>query len=500
MACLTALILLSTVAAGAARAAAVDPNDVEVVQTSAALGQGLSVLPDLEFEPIATTNGSGQSTAAPAGQLTIPVNPAVRYQSVQGFGAAMTDTSAWLIGKVATPQARSIMMNELFGPVGIDLNFVRVPMGASDFTRSGEPYTYDDLSPGQTDPKLRHFSIAHDESYILPILREARAIDPRTEFLASPWSAPAWMKTNESLDNIANSGMLRPADYGPWADYFVKFLKAYQQAGVPISAVTVQNEPGTPTLYPGMNFPAAAEANWVAKYLEPALVKAGETPGIYAGDLGWGPNSNPFVSTDVFGPAYGDLAGISWHCYYGAPGVMSEFRQADPNLDEIVDECSPGGPSPTPTSEVVISSLRDWASTVALWNTALDPTGGPVQAPNHGCPGCIGLATVSPGSGSVSFTPAFYQLGQVSRFVQRGAVRIASPHFVSYIYPHAGVNVVTPGLDDVAFQNPDGSLVLVADNNGASPLAFAVDWNGRSFSYNLPAQAMVTFVWKRAQA
>ena len=92
---------------------------------------------------------------------------------------------------------------------------------------------------------------------------------------------------------------------------------------------------------------------------------------------------------------------------------MSEFRQADPNLDEIVDECSPGGPSPTPTSEVVISSLRDWASTVSLWNAVLDPTGGPVEAPNHGCPGCIGLATVSPGSGSVSFTPAFYQLGQV---------------------------------------------------------------------------------------
>jgi glucosylceramidase len=90
------------------------------------------------------------------------------------------------------------------------------------------------------------------------------------------------------------------------------------------------------------------------------------------------------MSTDLSGAA---LSGLSWHCYFGAPGVMSQFRRADPRLDQIVDECSPGLITPTPTAEIVISSLRDWASTVALWNLALDPDGGPVEAPNHGCPG-----------------------------------------------------------------------------------------------------------------
>jgi len=177
---------------------------------------------------------------------------------------------------------------------------------------------------------------------------------------------------------------------------------------------------------------------------------------------------------------------------------MNEFRQADPRLDQIVDECSPGGTSPTPTSEIVIASLRDWASTVALWNLALDPTGGPVQVPNHGCPACVGLSTISEQSGDVSLTRSYYQLGQASSFVAPGAQRIASPHFVSYVYAHPGVNVVTPGLDDVAFRNPDGSIVLVAYDNAAVATRFAVVWRGRALPYDLPPGAMVTFVWNRA--
>ena len=370
-------------------------------------------------------------------------------------------------------------------------------MGASDFTRNGTPYTYDDLPPGQTDPNLAHFSIAHDEAYILPALRQARAADPDTEFLASPWTPPAWMKGNDSLGNAGNGGTLRGAAYGPWGRYFVRFIQAYAQAGIPIGALTVQNEPGSPTLYPGLNFSAASEATWIVHDLEPALAAAHLRPRIYAGDLGWGPDNNPFIDTSIFGQAGSALTGISWHCYFGAPGVMNEFRQVDPKLDQIVDECSPGGTSPTPTPEIVIASLRDWASTVALWNLALDPTGGPVQVPNHGCPACVGLATIAEHGGGVSLTRSYYQLGQASAFVMPGAQRIASPHFVSYIYPHPGVNVVTAGLDDVAFRNPDGSIVLVAYNNAAVPTPFAVAWRGRALRYRLAPGAMATFVWNR---
>jgi glucosylceramidase len=483
---LMAFVALGILGGAGTPARAADPYAVAVVQTTANLSQRLTPLPAAEF-----------GSPGVAGVPVVAVNAGIRYQRVQGFGAAMTDTSAWLIQRKTSATARDGLMNELFGPAGIRLDFVRIPMGASDFTQNGTPYTYDDLRAGETDPALRHFSIAHDEAYILPALRQVRAINPSTEFLASPWTPPAWMKANRSLDNVGDLGTLLASAYRPWGDYFAKFIAAYDRSGVPIGAVTVQNEPGNPTMYPGLNFSAASESAWIVQDLEPALAAARLRPKIYAGDVGWGPNNNPFLSTSIFGPAGSALTGISWHCYFGAPGVMNEFRQADPRLDQIVDECSPGGISPTPTSEIVIASLRDWASTVALWNLALDPTGGPVQVPNHGCPACIGLATIAESTGAVSLTRSYYQLGQASSFVMPGAQRIASTHFVSYVYPHRGVNVVTPGLDDVAFRNPDGSIVLVAYDNAAVTTRFAIAWRGRALRYELAPGAMATFVWNR---
>ncbi len=482
------LAIAAMLAGGAVPAAArtADPYRAEIVQTNAHLSQRMTRLADAEFGPLQ------RATAR-----VIRVDASVRYQRVRGFGAAMTDTSAWLIETQASAAARTVLMGDLFGRQGIHLNFLRVPMGASDFTRGGAPYTYDDLPRGQSDPHLRHFSIAHDEAYILPALRQARALDQNMQLLASPWSAPAWMKTNQSLDNVGGDGILRPADYRSWAAYFVRFIGAYAAAGLPIGAVTAQNEPGDPTTYPGMSFPASREAAWIVRDLEPALAAAGLHPEIYAGDLGWAASSDPYVGNELFGPADHVLAGVSWHCYFGAPGVMSEFHLADPRLDEIVDECSPGGISPTPTSEIVISSLRNWASTVALWNLALNPKGGPVQQPNYGCPGCKGLATIDAANGSVVLGRSYYQLGQASAFVDPRAQRIASSHFVTYSFPRRGVNVVSPGLDDVAFRNPDGSIVLVAYDNGTAPRRFTIRWQGRELHYALPARAMATFVWNR---
>jgi glucosylceramidase len=478
------VVLAGPVGDGVAGATAPDPYSAKLVVTSADLSQRLTPLRDVEFGPAGVKD-----------EPVITVNAGVRYQAVSGFGAAMTDTSAWLIERSTSPAARQALMAELFGGGGIHLNFVRIPMGASDFTHDGRPYSYDDMPAGQSDPALRHFSIAHDETYVLPALRQALAQNPQTNFLASPWTPPAWMKSNQSLDNAGDRGMLLPRAYGAWGRYFARFLTAYARAGISVDAVTAQNEPGTPTLYPGLNLPAATEASWIVHDLEPALTAARLHPKIYGGDLGWGPHSNAYMSTDLSAAA---LSGLSWHCYFGAPGVMSQFRRADPRLDQIVDECSPGLITPTPTAEIVISSLRDWASTVALWNLALDPDGGPVEAPNHGCPGCVGLAQIDESTGSVSLTRAYYQLGQASAFVAPGAQRIASNHFVAYVYPRPGVNVVTPGLDDVAFRNPDGSLVLVAYDNGTSPVRFAVRWRGRSLSYTLAPGAMATLEWNRA--
>jgi O-glycosyl hydrolase len=441
-------------------------------------------MPTLEF---------GSATVAK--QPIIRVNAGVRYQQVQGFGAAMTDSSAWLMEDGLSPTARQALMGELFGPEGIRLNLVRVPIGASDFTHDGRPYTYDDMPAGRSDPRLTHFSIAHDQAYILPALREARTLDPATQFVATPWSPPAWMKANQSLSNAGDGGTLLPGDSGPWAQYIVKFIQAYARAGIPIAGLTPQNEPGVATLYPGLNISAPSEAAWVMGDLKPTLTRAKEHPRIYGSDLGWGPTTT-YASDTARSAAARALAGLAWHCYFGSPTAMTQVRQADPALETIVDECSPGL-TPTPISEVVISSLRNWASAVALWNVALDPTGGPAELPNHGCKGCSGLVTVDPQTGTVALNASYYQLGQASAFVAPGAHRIASPTFVGYRYPGPGVDVATPGLDDVALRNPDGSLVLLAYDNGSRPIRFAVAWKGRAFSYQLSPGATATFVWNQ---
>ncbi len=466
---------------GRGLAQAIDPYRVEVVQTSANLSQRLTPLPSFDF---------GRAGHAPG--PVIRIDAAARRQRVAGFGAAMTDTSAWLMEKDLAPAARQALISDFFGSGGIHLNFIRVPIGASDFTHTGRPYTYDDVPAGQADPGLARFSIAHDEAYILPALEQAEALNPAIDFLATPWSPPAWMKANTSLSNAGDRGTLLPDAYGPWARYIVKFIQAYRSAGVSIDALTPQNEPGVPTLYPGLNLSAASESTWVRHDLEPALARAHLAPRIYGGDLGWGPTT-AYAAATARGQAARILAGLAWHCYFGAPTAMD----VDGALASIVDECSPGL-TPTPISEVVISSLRNSAGAVALWNLALDPTGGPAQLPNHGCKGCSGLVTIDPRTGTVTPRLAYYQLGQASAFVAPGAQRVASPTFVRYRYPGPGVNVATPGLDDVALRNPDGTLVLIAYDNGTRPIQFSVAWKGRAFSYRLAAGATATFIWNRA--
>lgn len=479
-----ALVVVLAILGTRGVASSPDPYRVHVVQTSATLAQRMSALPNLEFGRRSVT-----------GEPVIRVNAGVRYQTVAGFGAAMTDSSAWLIERKLLTGARQSVMADLFGPAGIHLNFVRVPIGASDFTSTGRPYSYDDVPAGQTDPGLTHFSIAHDAAYVLPALRQARALNPAATFLATPWSPPAWMKANDSLSNAHGRGTLLPADYRVWAAYVVRFIQAYRRAGIPIDALTPQNEPGVATLYPGLNLTPAEEATWVVRYLKPALAQAHLHPRLYGVDRGWGPTT-AYADATARGPEAAGLAGLAWHCYFGTARSMTALRMINPALMPIVDECSPGL-TPTPISDVVISSLRNWASTVALWNLALDPTGGPAQPPNHGCPGCSGLVTIDPATGTVTPTLSYYQLGQASAFITPGARRIASSTFVSYRYPGPGVNDTTPGLDDVAVRNRDGGIVLIAYNNAPRTVRFAVAWKGRAFRYQLAPGATATFTWNQ---
>ncbi len=464
---------------------------VSVVLTSANLHQALSAAASVSF-----------STAVPHAPI-IDVNEGVRYQTIKGVGGAMTDSAAWLIADKLRPGTRAWLLRHLFGRDGIDLRFIRLPIGASDFTATGTPYTYDDLPAGDTDPGLVHFSIAHDMAYIIPTLRQALSIARQPFVLATPWSAPAWMKTNSRLANpIDAMGWLRAVDVQPYAQYFVKFLKAYAAAGIHVDAITPQNEPGQLTSYPGMNLSEPSEASFITNDLAPALRAARLGTEIYGYDNNWYNVGIQYARILAGGPTKADLAGISSHCYFGVPTLLAGLHDIAPKLDEIVSECSPGN-LPFSASELEIAAIRNWASAVGLWNLALDQTGGPVELPNYGCLGCTGIVTINDDTHTVTFTRGYYQLGQLSKYVAPGAVRIESNNFVSYKYfPIIGSTMTgkfaTAGVDDVAFANPDGSRVLLAYNSAPSATSFAVRDDGYYFRYKLEPGTTATFVWKPA--
>lgn len=463
---------------------------VHVILTTADLSSALRRQPDLAFGP-----ASGPVSA------TITVDPRTTYQQIDGFGGGMTDSSAWLLYTKLSPSARRQVMRDLFSPTdGIGLSFLRLPIGASDFTHDGVFYSYDDMHSGGSDPTLAGFSIRHDSAYIIPLLREALALNPRLRIEATPWSPPGWMKENGVLNNLSHAGRLRASSYAPLAQYFVKFIQAYRAEGIPIYAVTPQNEPGAAGSYPATELPASDEIRLVRDYLGPALAQAGLHTRILSDDMEWSSNGTNLrypltVMSDPGANHY--LAGTAYHCYRGNPEGMTMMHDRFPGKDIYETECSSGGcttcpwTSPAPPVELAIAATRNWSKTVALWNLALDAHGGPPS--QSGCTTCIAPVTVDPASGAVSYSADYYQLGQVSHFVHPGAYRIASTTFVPAYHSGAGYGVTT--VDDVAFRNPDGSIVLVAYNAAATPREFWVRWGNQFFNYTLPAAAAVTFTW-----
>ncbi len=460
-----------------------------VIQTTADLRDALTPMPPLPFT----------SSPAEAAAL-ITVNDSVRYQTITGFGGAMTDTSAWLLYHELSPSERTAAMNALFGEGGINIDFVRIPMGASDFTVSGVPYSYDDLPAGRRDPTLARFSVAHDESYIIPALRAMLVTDPQIRTIANPWSPPPWMKANDAFDDLGYFGIVLPTYYPSLAEYFVKFIDAYGARGVPIDAITPMNEPTSEAPFPSTNF-VSAESSFILGDLEPSLAAAGLHPAIYGLDDivygGWYEGIGSDVDDALSPHAVEGLAGIALHCYRGMGGFTAVHDEY-PSKELILDECSPGI-TPYATAEVAIDATDNWASAVALWNLALDRSGGPVAPPNHSCHGCTGIITVSERTHTFTLKRNYYELGQASRYIQPGAVHIAATRLVrDFLLGTAAGGYrygVSAGLDDAAFENPDGSKVLLAYDNSSTPVLFAVAWHHEYLSYRLAARATVTLVW-----
>jgi glucosylceramidase len=432
------------------------------------------------------------ASTSPGANQTITVNESNRYQTFTGGGASFTDTAAWLMNSsgALSQSTRDATMRALFDPVnGIGVGFLRNPMGASDLARFN--YSYDDLPAGQTDASLAHFSISHDLADVIPLSKQAKALNPNLKVMAVPWSAPGWMKDN---GKFTNRGWLQAQYYGTYAQYFVKFIQASQAAGLHTDFVSAQNEPtccgNDDTNYGSMNWNGSGLDTFSKNNLLPAFHAAGLDTKLLVLDYNWGNYS------DLGSVPMGDAAlradslfgGIAWHGYGGDVSQQTTIHNQYPNTDAYDTEHSGGtwvGNQQNEDMNNIISYTRNWGKSVVKWSLAVDQNMGPHAG---GCGTCTGLVTVHNGdsrSGQVDYTIEYYTMGHLTKFVKPGAYRIDS-----------SANTTIP---NVAWQNPDGSKALIAYNGGTGTQSVKVNWGNESFTYNLPGRTSATFTWAGTQ-
>ena len=470
--------------------------------SATALGQSVAVYqttPDLR-EAMAMRGRLHFEKKTPSDNLpAITVDDAQRFQEIDGFGASLTDAAAWLFWNKLKPKATDRAFRMLFARKGgIALNILRQPVGSSDLAVTF--YSFDDLCqqaakacttpPDKTDMGLEHFSLAHDEQYILPLLRKALQVNPGIHVMLTPWSPPGWMKTTGSmLGSVAEtkeSSLLRPDAYPAFADYLVRTVVGYQAHGVPVWALSVQNEPlYDPPTYAGMKMEAPAQAAFLGEALGPALARAGLHPKVMVYDHNWDrPDYPEAVLKDARAGAL--AAGTAWHHYGGDPEVMTRNHDEFPDKGQWVTESSGGtwqtGNVLAEEAGELIAVMRNWSRSYVLWALATDEKHGPFVG---GCDTCRGLMTIDlsdPEKPAVKPELDYYVLGHASRFLLPGAMRVASDE--------AGE------IKDVAFRNPDGSVVLYALNRGRAVQDLRVRFRGKSAVATLPAGAVTTLTWK----
>jgi glucosylceramidase len=410
---------------------------------------------------------------------TIDVDDKKVFQSIDGFGFALTGGSAQLMMRMS-PEKRSALLRELFRTDGnnIGVSYLRVSIGASDM--NDHVFSYDDLPEGQTDPTLAKFSLEPDRADVIPVLKEILAINPKIKILGSPWSAPAWMKTN---DNV-KGGDLKPEYYGTYATYFIKYIQGMKVEGISIDAITTQNEPLNPKNTPSMVMQASEQDVFIKKDLGPAFQKAGITTKIILYDHNCDRPDYP-MSILKDPDAYQYVDGSGFHLYGGTIDAMSTVHDAFPkkNLyftEQMVvnrrgdDDMKVGSPE----ARIVIGATRNWSRNVLLWNLAADSHFEP-HTNNGGCTMCLGAITID--GDTVTRNLAYYTIAHASKLVRPGSIRIASNE--------------PEKLSNVAFKTEHGKRVLIVANTGSSMQTFNVRYHKKIFTASLNAGAVGTYTW-----
>lgn len=421
----------------------------------------------LSFTTVANTNP------------TIEVDTTAVFQSVDGFGYTLTGGSAQLINNMAAAD-RTSLLQELFGSgtSSVGVSYLRISIGASDLNAS--VFSYDDVPAGQTDTTLASFSLANDQAGgtgLVPLLQQILAINPNINIIATPWSAPVWMKDNGSTVG----GSLQTIYYNVYAQYFVKYIKQMAAAGITITAVTPQNEPLNPGNNPSLSMTAAQERDFIKNNLGPAFQAAGITTKIIAYDHNCDQPAYPLsILSDTAAKAFVD--GSAFHLYAGDISALGQLHDAYPDKNVYFTEQYTastgdfGGDLKWHLKNVIIGSMRNWSRNALEWNLANDPSFNPHT--NGGCSNCKGAVTISP---AVTRNVAYYIVAHAARFVPQGSTRIGSNLFTS--------------LQNVAFKTPAGKKVLLVENDGTSAATFNIKFNGKWVVTTLDAGSVGTYTW-----
>lgn len=417
---------------------------------------------------------SWQPTSGAGNSASVVLDPEKKFQPILGFGAAFTDAACYTLNRLDVP-AREKLFHELFDPSQMNFNVCRTCVGSSDY--STEAYSFDE---GEPDPDLQRFSIDHDRAYILPILREARKANPDLFLFSSPWSPPGWMKSNKSL----LGGNMQRKYMPSYASYFVKFLQGYAAEGVPIQAITVQNEVDTDQdgRMPQCTWPMEYEADFVRQHLGPTFERAGVKTKIWIIDHNynlWGRAMGELETPDV--RKYTNA--IAWHGYVGQVEWIDRVQSAYPDVEMYWTE---GGPDYTlpdyltdwaKWSKTFTGILRHWCRSITSWNFALDEHG----KPNIGPFNCGGLVQVHSQTKELTYCGQYWAFAHYSRFVKRDAKRFDS---------QSG----NADLLHVAFENPDGGRVVVLTNPGPAQ-SCELRLGNQSASVKLDQNSVTTLQW-----
>ncbi|PYX33474.1 MAG: hypothetical protein DMG80_05915 [Acidobacteria bacterium] len=411
-------------------------------------------------------------SAAPMGNV-ISLDPKSQFQTILGFGAAFTDASCYMFNQLSS-SAREQLFHEMFHPSEMGLNVCRICMGASDYSTS--VYSYDE---GEADPQLERFSIAHDRDYILPMLRQARSVNPDLFLFGSPWSPPGWMKSGGSM----LGGSMRRRYIPNYAQYFIKFLQAYAAEGVAVQAVTPQNEVDTDQdgRMPACIWPQEYEIEFVQK-LGPLLAQNQLTTKIWVLDHNynlWGRAMNEIDNPQVkqFSNA------VAWHGYVGGAEMMTKFHEAHPDASMHWTEGGPDYTSPDYLTDwakwgkIFTDVLRNGCRSITAWNLALDEQG----RPNIGPFPCGGVVTINSKTKEITRSGQHWAFAQFSRFIHRDAKRFASESSAT-------------DLSHVAVENPNGRRVLVLSNiAGAKTATVQIGENQADIA--MDENSVMTLAW-----